>query len=134
MLIYILLYSIGKDNEGIHSLEMNGRTIVLMFEERDDAERYCGLLEAQDFPCPKIELISTEEVIEFCNRSGYEAKLVEKGFIPKNDEERLLLSPPERNLDVELWTEKKGDFVDHQPERLKNSDLESYKKQLEDLL
>ena len=37
---------------GIHSLELAGQTVVLMFENRDDAERYAGLLEAQDFPTP----------------------------------------------------------------------------------
>ena len=41
MVVYVLLYEVGKDSEGIHSIELNGITIVHMFEERDDAERYC---------------------------------------------------------------------------------------------
>ena len=45
MNIYVLLYNFGTEKEGIHSIELKGRTIVLMFEEKDDAERYCGLLE-----------------------------------------------------------------------------------------
>ena len=53
MNIYVLLYNSGTEKEGIHSIELKGRTIVLMFEEKDDAERYCGLLEAQDFPLPQ---------------------------------------------------------------------------------
>ena len=44
MNIYVLLYNFGTEKEGIHSIELKGRTIVLMFEEKDDAERYCGLL------------------------------------------------------------------------------------------
>ena len=52
MKIHVLLYNSGTNDEGIHSIELKGQTIVLMFEEKDDAERYCGLLEAQDFPKP----------------------------------------------------------------------------------
>ena len=36
--IYVLLYNFGTEKEGIHSIELKGRTIVLMFEEKDDAE------------------------------------------------------------------------------------------------
>ena len=58
MHIFVLLYNAGTEKEGIHSIELNGRTIVLMFEEKEDAERYCGLLEAQDFPLPSVESLS----------------------------------------------------------------------------
>ena len=54
MNIFVLLYNLGTEKEGIHSIELGGRTIVLMFEEKDDADRYCGLLEAQDFPQPSV--------------------------------------------------------------------------------
>ena len=54
MQIFVLLYNSGTDKEGIHSIELKGRTIVLMFEDKDDAIRYCGLLEAQDFPLPSV--------------------------------------------------------------------------------
>ncbi len=128
MLIYILLYIADKDNEGIHSLEIKGETIVLMFEDRDDAERYCGLLEAQDFPKPNIQLIKREEVEAFCENSGYKARLVEKGFVPQSDEDRLMLSPPERNLDVSLWQE------DSLTSQKGNEELENIRKKLEDLL
>ena len=60
--IFVLLYNSGTDKEGIHSIELKGRTIVLMFEEKDDATRYCGLLEAQDFPLPTVEMINIEEI------------------------------------------------------------------------
>ena len=33
-----------------------------MFEDKDDASRYCGLLEAQDFPLPTVEMIDIEEI------------------------------------------------------------------------
>ena len=57
MLVHVLLYDAGQDSEGIHSLELSGQTVVLMFENKDDAERYAGLLEAQDFPTPTVEAL-----------------------------------------------------------------------------
>ena len=74
-----------------------------MFEDKDDATRYCGLLEAQDFPLPTVEMIDIEEIKEFCIKLDYECKLVEKNFVPKSVEDRLLISPPQKNLEVDTW-------------------------------
>ncbi len=126
MNIFVLLYNFGTEKEGIHSIELKGRTIVLMFEEKDDAERYCGLLEAQDFPLPTVEMININEIKDFCTKLDYECKLVEKNFVPKTPEDRLLISPPQKNLEVEDWnneTLKKEDI-----------DLNSIKENLEKLL
>ena len=49
MNIFVLLYNSGTDKEGIHSIELKGRTIVLMFEDKDDATRYCGLSRSSRF-------------------------------------------------------------------------------------
>ena len=81
MNIFVLLYNSGTDKEGIHSIELKGRTIVLMFEDKDDATRYCGLLEAQDFPLPTVEMIDIDEIKDFCIKLDYECKLVEKNSI-----------------------------------------------------
>ena len=103
MNVFVLLYNSGTEKEGIHSIELKGRTIVLMFEEKDDAERYCGLLEAQDFPLPTVESIDIDEIKDFCLKLDYESKLVEKNFVPKTAEDRLLISPPQKNLEVDNW-------------------------------
>ena len=103
MNIFVLLYNSGTDKEGIHSIELKGRTIVLMFEDKDDATRYCGLLEAQDFPLPTVEMINIEEIKDFCIKLDYEYKFVEKNFVAKTAEDRLLISPPQKNLEVEDW-------------------------------
>ncbi len=97
-----------------------------MFEEKDDAERYCGLLEAQDFPLPSVEMISIDEIRDFCTKLDYECKLVEKNFVPKTAEDRLLISPPQKNLEVETWSEEEGNE--------ENIDLNSIKENLEKLL
>ena len=126
MNIFVLLYNFGTDKEGIHSIELKGRTIVLMFEDKEDAERYCGLLEAQDFPLPSVEMIDIKEIKEFCTRLDYECKLVDKNFVPKTVEDRLLISPPQKNLEVDNWSQddSKDDTLD----------LNSVKENLEKLL
>ena len=133
MLVHVLLYEAGKENEGIHSLEMKGMTIVLMFQNRDDADRYCGLLEAQDFPCPSVEVIDRSEIEKFCEESGYESRFVEEGFVPKTNEDRLLLSPPEASKDVSHW-----DQITNESGKENNKDsseqLDLIRKRLEDLL
>ena len=126
MNIFVLLYNFGTEKEGIHSIELRGRTIVLMFEEKEDAERYCGLLEAQDFPLPSVEMINIDEIRNFCAQLDYECKLVEKNFVPKTSEDRLLISPPQKNLEVDNWNQN-----DNKDE---NIDLNSIKENLEKLL
>ena len=130
MLVNVLLYEAGTESEGIHSLELKGTTVILMFEDKDDAERYCGLLEAQDFPTPSVELLTRKDIEAFCIEAGYEARYVEKGFIPSNDEERLMISPPLSNLEVGNWHNQ-----DNINEQISSNDqLEDIKKRLENLL
>ncbi len=106
MRVHVLLFDAGTDSEGIHSLEIAGRTVVLLFENPDDAERYAGLLEAQDFPVPTVEALDREDVDLFCREAGYEARLIESGFVPNTDEERLFMAPPQSNRDVSNWKDE----------------------------
>jgi hypothetical protein len=153
MPVHVLLFDAGSDSEGIHSLEVSGRTVVLMFEDRDDAERYAGLLEAQDFPLPTVDAIDREEMERFCSQAGYEARFVPAGFLPQSAEDRLMIAPPEQNLDVSDWKDQTeagvrgqvphtGDGTEaeeRQPraaEPITSSDpvLEAFRRQLEGLL
>ena len=130
MLVHVLLYEAGTESEGIHSLELKGSTVILMFEDKDDAERYCGLLEAQDFPAPTVEEITRRDIESFCIEAGYEARYVVKGFIPSTDEERLMISPPLSNLEVGNWQNQENNN-----QQFSSSDhLEDIKKRLENLL
>ena len=130
MLVHVLLYEAGTESEGIHSLELKGATVILMFQDRDDAERYCGLLEAQDFPTPSVEELSRVDIEAFCVEAGYEARFVEKGFIPTTDEERLMISPPLSNLDVGNWNTQTIDNI----KSSSIDQLDVIKKRLENLL
>ena len=136
--MHVLLFDAGSDVEGIHSLELNGHTVVLLFEDADDAQRYAGLLEAQDFPAATVEPIPRSEMEAFCSQAGYEARSVPKGFMPTTAEERLMLAPPEQNLDTADWREEPVADVEAEPEVANTSgesaDLEAFRRSLEGLL
>ena len=131
MRVNVLLFDAGSDSEGIHSLEIAGRTVVLLFENPDDAERYAGLLEAQDFPVPTVESLDREDVELFCRDAGYEARFVASGFVPESDEERLFMAPPEANRDVSQWKDEESLS---EPEPSSSSHLDALRKRLEGLL
>lgn len=137
MRVHVLLFDAGSDQEGIHSIELQGRTVVLLFEDPDDAERYAGLLEAQDFPVPTVEALDRQEIELFCDEAGYEARFVPAGFLPSSDEDRLLIAPPERNMDVSHWKDQNdpaaaGRLGDDDGEA--DPELEAFRRRLEGLL
>ena len=138
MLVHVLLFDAGSDAEGIHSLEMSGRTVVLLFENPDDAERYAGLLEAQDFPVPTVEALDREEIEAFCGQSGYEARFIEAGFVPDSDEERLFMAPPESNRDVTTWKDDEHFSPSQDSEKEsahgESAELDALRQRLEGLL
>ncbi|MGC9504863.1 DUF3110 domain-containing protein [Baaleninema sp.] len=108
MRVHVLLFNARTENEGIHTIRLatpegGERNIVMMFESRDDAERYALLLEAQDFHAPTVEEFDSEEIEDFCSSCNYEAKLIPEGFVPQSAEERIFLSPPETNLEDTDW-------------------------------
>ncbi len=93
MQVFVLLFNARTENEGIHTIRVGDRDLILMFEDEDDATRYALLLEAQDFPSPAIEAMEQQEIEEFCESAGYYFQLVPKGFVPESDDERLLMVP-----------------------------------------
>ncbi|MEA5390621.1 DUF3110 domain-containing protein [Cyanobium gracile UHCC 0139] len=133
--VHVLLFDPGSDQEGIHSLELGGRTVVLLFENPDDAERYAGLLEAQDFPVPCVEALNRQDLEDFCAEAGYEARFVPTGFMPESEEERLLLAPPERNMEVTGWKEDPAAPDVEDPDGpAGDTELEAFRRRLEGLL
>ena len=146
MQVFVLLFNVGTDNEGLHTLQLNGQDWVLMFEDEDDATRYALLLEAQDFPTPAVEAIAQEEIEEFCTGAGFEYRLIPKGFVPESDLERLLLVPPEKNVAETDWArdQKSTPSLDAPPTApppeaedepvMSDSELEQMRRRLEGLL
>jgi hypothetical protein len=136
MPVHVLLFDPGSDQEGIHSIEVKGQTVVLLFEAADDAERYAGLLEAQDFPVPCVETLERGEVELFCEQAGYEARFVPAGFMPNSEEDRLLIAPPVNNMDVDRWKEQNAASAEAPPPDGPSVDpeVEAFRRRLEGLL
>lgn len=125
MRVYILLFNAGTDNEGIHTVQVGDRNTILMFQEEDDALRYAGLLEAQDFPEAKVEEIAAEEVEHFCRQADYDFKLVEPG---------QLEIPPAQNVDNFSWEEESQSGTTNDQAAMAQDELERIRRQLEGLL
>jgi Protein of unknown function (DUF3110) len=137
MQIFVLLVNANTANEGIHSINIGERDIILMFEQEDDALRYTLLLEAQDFPAAiAVESLDRQEIEDFCENAGYSYYFISKDFRPSNDFERMLLVPPERNRDNPEWQIEGMDSgpADGDPAEMSNEELDNIRKRLEGLL
>jgi hypothetical protein len=135
MEVYVLLFNARTENEGIHTVRLGEQNLVLMFEDEDDATRYALLLEAQDFPAATVEGMDQEEIEEFCQSAGYEFQIVPKGFVPQSDAERLLMVPPEVNLEKTDWqAEQHPSDEPESPEAMQNEELDQIRRKLEGLL
>jgi Protein of unknown function (DUF3110) len=131
MRVYVLLFNVGTDNEGIHTLKLKQpeteddyQDVVLAFEEEDDATRFAVLLEAQDFPAAAVEGIGQEELEEFCESSGLGLQYVSEG---------MLAVPPAVNVDTMDWQEEGAVPRAEEPEPAM-ADLDEIKRRLERLL
>lgn len=118
--VFVILFNARTENEGIHSLKVDDRDVVLMFEQEDDATRFAIMLEAQDLPPATVEEIDAEEIEEFCRGAGYEAKLIEVG---------MLAVPPETNVETTDWQPHAQNDKEQEI-----NDLERIRRQLEGLL
>lgn len=140
MRIFVLLFNVGTDNEGIHSLKVEERDVVLMFEDEDDATRYGLMLEAQDLPTPAVEEMDDQEIEEFCRSVGYETRLIPSGSLEL---------PPESNVEDMDWQEdgsnpgdlekRAGDRPQPNPgakgsDEFSSDELDRIRRQLEGLL
>ncbi len=139
MRVFVLIFNAGTDNEGIHSIRISNAqglegNKILMFESEDDATRYALLLEAQDFAIPTVEMMSADDVKEFCEATGYYWEIV-----AENSE---LVIPPETNVEQTDWQaepeieDSEEDLFPTSPSvpEIANSDLDSIRRQLEGLL
>jgi Protein of unknown function (DUF3110) len=131
MRVYVILFNARTNNEGIHSLQSGDHNVIMMFTERDDAERYAIMLEAQDMPTPSVEEMDATEIEEFCASSNYECLLVEAG---------MLVVPPENNVTETDWQSdgshlSSGSSTDNASDRPSDGiDYDQIRRQLEGLL
>ncbi len=131
MRVFVLLFHARTDNEGIHTLKVNDRNVVLMFESEDDATRYGLMLEAQDFASPTVEAFEADEIEEFCQGADYECKLVPEG---------ALTLPPEANVDQTDWqpdaksNSASASSPNAEANELSSAELDQIRRRLEGLL
>ncbi|MGQ9865156.1 MAG: DUF3110 domain-containing protein [Pseudanabaenaceae cyanobacterium] len=121
--LWVLLYNVGSDNEGIYTRWENGRNRVVAFVQEDDAIRYAAMLEAQDFPYPQVEALAQDELEAFCQEAGLETIVVEP------DE---LLLPLEHNMAETEWQAEGTPTAT--AEDLSDTELARIRQQLENLL
>ena len=120
MRVCVLLFNARTENEGIHTLQLGERNKVLIFESEDDASRFAGMLEAQDFPTATVEAMDAEEIKEFCESADYDWELIPDG---------ALALPPETNVEQTDWQ-----VEDKKPADLSDSELDRMRRKLEGLL
>tara|TARA_B100000614_G_scaffold10703_1_gene9414 strand:+ start:378 stop:635 length:258 start_codon:yes stop_codon:yes gene_type:complete len=70
--MYILAVT-GKEKEGAYAVDTEeNKRMVYMFLDKDDAVRYAGLLEADNFPDMSVVEVNDQEIIEACVKHGHE--------------------------------------------------------------
>jgi hypothetical protein len=127
MQVWVLLFNANTDNEGIYTLEIEGNNIIVAFEQEDDAIRYAGLLEAQDFLSPTVESIDSKDLEEFCEEAGYDLNIV-----PTD----ALLVPPEKNVDKTDWSSDRDQNLPEPEDEIEVEDpvIAMMRRRLENLL
>ncbi len=71
-MMYILAVT-GKEKEGAYAVDTEeNKRMVYMFLDKDDAVRYAGLLEADNFPDMSVVEVNDQEIIEACVKHGHE--------------------------------------------------------------
>ena len=69
----------GKEHEGAYAVnDEDGERALYLFEEEDDAIRYGGLLEAEDYPPMSIVSIEEELAIQTCEVYNYRYVVITK--------------------------------------------------------
>jgi len=84
--MFILTLKDGEE-EGAYAVETkDGDKVLQIFENNDDAERYIGLLEADNFPPMDVTEIEADQAIAACDRFGYNYVIItpEDFVIPPN--------------------------------------------------
>jgi hypothetical protein len=77
-----------KEDEGAYAVtDADGEKALYFFEEEDDAERYAGLLEAEDYPEMSVVEVDDDMAIKTCEMYGYNYVIINPNefVIPPRD-------------------------------------------------
>jgi len=79
----------GREDEGLYAVENDdGDRVLYLFLDEDDAERFAGLLEADDFPPLTVIEVEDENTVKICEENKYNYVIIDE-----ND----LVIPPRHN-------------------------------------
>ena len=103
--VYVLLYNVGTDDEGIHTISVDDNHKILLFESQEDAATFARRLGEQNFPVPSVEAIEAEAILLFCKNSGDDWEFVAQG---------TNRTPPSQNQTIN----QQNNFVDQSSQEL----------------
>jgi hypothetical protein len=86
--MFILTVNENLDNGAYAVVDDEGENALYFFEDIDDAERYVGLLEAEDYPKMQIVEVDDEVAIKTCEMYNYHYVIIKpEDFVipPKQD-------------------------------------------------
>jgi hypothetical protein len=139
MQVWILQFNINDFEQAFYALSLSdGQTVIIGFEDEDDAARCAGLLEAQDFPDLSPEKIEQVELEEICTDSNCQLYIVKSGefFVPTEEN----ADPAEWQLEDEAGSPHIASALTEPSESTKPTDsaesaaIEEMRKRLEKLL
>jgi len=68
-----------REDEGLYAVEEpDGTKILYLFEEEDDADRFAGLLEADDFPEIIVIEVEDKTTVDICEIHNYTYTIIKK--------------------------------------------------------
>lgn len=74
--MYMLSANNGEDSGAFALENEDGTKLIYFFEEEDDAERYLGLLEADDYPAMIVVEVDKEVAIKACKLYNYSYAII----------------------------------------------------------
>lgn len=86
--MFILTINENLDNGAYAVVDEEGEDALYFFEDIDDAERYVGLLEAEDHPRMQIVEVNDDVAIKTCEMYNYHYAIIKpEDFVipPKQD-------------------------------------------------
>ena len=74
--MYILTLK-AEESEGAYAVENKyGEKVLYLFEEEDDAIRYCNMLEELDYPEMEVTEVNSQVALLACDRLNYQYAII----------------------------------------------------------
>lgn len=74
--MYVLAIHGNEDSGAYAIVDEDGDKTLYFFQDEDDAERYAGLLEAEDHPKMSVMRVDPELALKTCNHFNYNYAII----------------------------------------------------------